>query len=629
MNVRALSQGGTRWLRYLKLRVQLLPRGGVYRKFLGGYLLTGSALGGNRKGRILDLPTRMFVGDSAYSEQVAGESLILDPIVEIAPTRDLFDPAFQLTNDPAKAFKEGPGEPGVTENFPEFLFTITESPGTTLRYARGRVDAGYTGSGYGRGGSTFNIVEEDVDLYPLDPALGFFARFETRTALPKNIFRVVFSEEAVNSLTSGYRFHSLAIEEAQFPESVPIPTCDRRTFVADDTVVDGAALALPVVKNAGAYDASTNNANYGLAGLFFASLSITSAGKRPSAASLEDNFVLGFAAGNTDAFTVPYWGGTSTTTSGSVRTGSMPNRVVGDVAVTDAGDTFWGGVWETSREVDYGDDHVSVRTLVAIRTPYLGAPAFKPLFTTVVSNAITDSGFGYLSLDSDSGSSRFPFVGNVQCFAPAGVAPFFVGEVSWHLRDEIGLGNDVVRVADTNSAGVVLGSEAGVTFIPLPDWAIRIPDSLFFYKADIVQGRAQFALVDANFKHTKVGLAARRVTDLTKLVWVEVDLSTGVATERGVIATVPATELEVQPTVTCYQRMQSVEQNAASIETRPAGLLLTYGADGQGYTKLSKDSGATWQAIAKYAARTAPYYFGSGFFGAALDQTYYEVTDDG
>src|SRR5690554_976064 len=88
VKVRTTSASGVKWRKYVAGKLKGLPIGGRFRRFLDGFILAGKRDRQGSSGIVLDLPCHMLVTDSAYD---AGTRAV-DPLVTIAPSRNLFNP---------------------------------------------------------------------------------------------------------------------------------------------------------------------------------------------------------------------------------------------------------------------------------------------------------------------------------------------------------------------------------------------------------------------------------------------------------------------------------------------------------------------------------------------------------
>ena len=614
--VRVLSQGGVRWRKFLLDKVAALAEGESVRKMLDGFLLMGKRVSGRSTGVVMDMPVKMLITDSAYNNDTG---FVADPLVTISLGRDLFSPGVSIVAQPDKDFSTArlDNRPGLS---PEIFFTSIPVP-SGVRYVSARGNNGYTGTGAYRGGYVFTMNPADLNLWPFQDPGPLWARSETMFISRKSFLRVGISEATLLA-GLGYQFYTRASDNSTYPDSVPIVSCDRRIL---DDGRDMLVMAIPVVSDTGAYDVDTNNRNYGNAAVFLARFLVTNVAGKPVDVTVVDTFTVGSAGFSTGPLSTQAWANPESPST--PRTGLMPNRLMGDVTLGQDGTVYWGGVWETSREIRENPKTVLVRSLVTIVAPLAGTPSVDRLHTAVITGTDADTDYGYLSLDDDATNLRVPYMQNFFWVAPPGVTPKLVGEVLWLARDIVS--GNIARLATSSASALVVASPSAYSFVTIPDGAFFAPDTPIFLNEENTVGVARIAMVDANKVHPKVGLAIRTETDYSTVKWVEYDFATEVVTDRGAIGTVGTGAFQVQPTVTCYQRMESATPQTDNVELKPAGILLTYGIGGVGHTKISKDSGQTWQTIARFAARSAPYYLGSGLTGAALDQMYRAVNDDG
>jgi len=603
------SASAAKWVREAKRSASGMTKDGVQRTIKEGYIIIARLLNGRRDVAVLDLPVALYLPNTRIT-RIEGDETVF-PNVRIAPTRDLFIPGSTTSGRTVEVFS-GEGVSDRTGDTGEAFFG--GAPPLAARNTIARGDRGYTGSGAARGGYTFN-TDEPNPTRPIPDTYPWWAAVYAQTVKAKGVVRIGFTEAFVKTNTGGFGFFPRAVTAGFYRESWPIPACDRRVTLAGE---DRTAMALPVASDEGAWNSTTNNNNFGYGGLYLAAVSTSG-----DTVQLLRTTLLATQDFSSGPFFVPLWEGAGG------NNGLMPNRWVGDVAMTEDGSLFWGGVYETSRQIESFSSRIGVRSLVAILLPPNAAPIdAQVVSTSVFVDAANDTADNHLALDTDRANSLVPYVENVQCFAPLGLDPFFVGEMTWVTRVSVD-GGSSATVAASASASIAVGRLGGLQIFAVPDGAFSEPGTSINIVTEATTDRATIALVDANKISPKIGFVIRKEADFTTLKYMELDLTTGVFTLRGVVGTVGVGLFDAPPAMTCYQRMESAQVAGANKELRPAGLLLTYSIGGQESTKISKDSGKTWQDVARLAARTAPYYLGSGLTGFALDQMYYEVNDDG
>lgn len=614
MSIKSTSQGGNRWRRYLSQKLSAIPDKASYKRFLDGYVLMGKKVNGVARGTILDLPTKLLVADSA-SDQVG--QILSFPVATISPSRDLFDPNAGGSRDAAKRGAETQFDQGYSE----FYFGNAPLPAAdSTRYATEIGFRGYTGTGMLRGGYCFSLESSELQLWPFDDNRRLWARAIATPRRFEQGLRVVIEEATLFSDSGGFLFFSRATGNQYYPDSCPVPSCDRR-ILADGT--DLFVMAIPVVKDTGAYDATTNNRNFGYSAVYFLR------GKRvPNTAGgvdflVTDTWTISTEVFTTGPFSVPEWADPDRDW-----TGVMPNRFLGDVTLDEQGGIFWGGIIETSREVAGGDGQVAVRSIATVSIPLGGSPQVSRYYTTVCASSGTEAD-PYLALDSDPDNPVFPYWQKPSVTCYPGVGPMLVLEAVDLVRASINANYLATPDAASDRALWVVKDGLLSTY-STPGACVVDKSQDVNFKQDFRRVGPTLAVVDANYARPKVGLVMRGAPVYGDLVWVQLDLAQGAAVVLGTIDS-GLPELDVPATVSCYQRGEStgVVGMPESTLTQPSGLVVSYSAAGTGVTAVSKDWGATWQPVANYAARVGTYYLGSGFTGYGLDTMYYEVQDNG
>lgn len=627
MSVKITCLSAAKWRRYAHKKISS-ARDGVLRTFIDGFLIVGRSQRRRVSGLILDIPPKVLFRDAPYG--AASAALMESPFVPIHYSRDLFNPDYEVDGSPDRDFTEGDME---TDGLPPEVY-LGAPPPDTVRYVTTRWAGHYTGSGFYRASTVFNCEQQSPDFWPLTDAPKFWARADLRGVKPGSFLRLCISEDHVAAITGGYRFFTRALglfSASAFPQSTPVVTCDRRQIGE----IDRAVVAIPVTKNLGDFDEDNNNRDLGYGAVLFLILNVLKEGSRPVGVEVIDYHVVGSEDESSGALAVQEW-------SEDINyTGVMPNRLHGDVTLTEAGDIFWAGVWESSREIEESDNgpfassfFLPIWSTVRIDIPNAGNPTVTKLYTTVVTNDEFDdpsgsaNSYNYRTLyDTAPASPIFPFNQKFHCFSPPGVVPFFTAESLYMVRDSIY--DTEAAVAGPGSSGLVFGRGGAMSYLTVPDGSFYFPP---FTRTVILVNETsagpRHALVDANKQRPKVGFIARSTPDMSLARWVELDVEEQVLALIGEFS-VGGTSWEVLARVTCYQRGESInEPDGTNTPTHPAALLLTYGYNGEGDTKISRDGGVTWVDVARYAARNGAFYFGSGFYGRSLDKIYYEVNDN-
>ena len=623
--VRVISKGAVQWVPYAKRLANALPKGGKIARVLDGYLFQIKRPGRTAYITAVDIPSRLALMDSKFD----GTNTVTDSVIVISPVRDGFsEGGSPPTFDPLDPKEFTPQEFSSVRR-PPYLFNFGKAfDGTLPRYTSNTGTYPFDGGqSHIRRAYNFKLVDGTLDLRPYTNVTDFWAYCEIHGKGKNDIVAVAIDEDTVAAATGGYRFFPRGMEVGEYPISVAIPEPARRTL-PDGT--DLVCMTIPLTKPQGDYDANTNNLDAGYAALYFIVMEVTYYEGEIDNLQLLYTKLLGTYGQSGPLAAVTWSGDNPVPLSNPPRpaAGVMPNRIFGETVITDLGEVYWAGRWEVSRETSDGlFNFVHIQSIVSFFVTSSGFYGFTRHNTTVCTYAAVDAGDNYLDMDSDAANSYPPYVHALHVFAPAGQLPFFVALAA--KIDRYSTPGPSFEIAPSDPTEVWFQQTGALTRLPLPGLTFFAPGALMDISPTFGGQTPMIALVDANLLEPKVGFVLRDTANMDTNNYVRLNVGTGVATVVGVVGSADYGAFGPYPMLTCYQRGESMEDNqGVRQDTKQACLVLSYGVDAKGVTKVSTDGGVTWTQVADIATSRGPFFLGNGYYGYAWDKMFSEVVDN-